>query len=199
MYPRYPRRRRHWPVSMRASSKMRFMASCATMSSHTCYRTSTSFHFPFGAVCSFSGAQPEFSVGRLHPLAHLKGHPLVICCFLSIQRPSGVNEGEATPGPTWPGPLGPQRPKGHSACRRCIPRSARHGWVLLILWCPFLPQRGIPGATTSCKRDHRDRQFQYLWHVDPHARHRYRHTCKLHSGRRYGGRCCCRPAPSPEM
>ena len=28
-----------------------------------------------------------------------KGHPLVVCCFLSIQRPSGVNEGEATPGP----------------------------------------------------------------------------------------------------
>ncbi len=38
--------------------------------------------------------------------------PLVVssCSFLSIQRPSGVNEGE-TPGLTWPGPLGPQRPK----------------------------------------------------------------------------------------
>ena len=41
--------------------------SCATMSSHTCYRTSRSFHFPFWAVCSLSGTQPEFSLGRLHP------------------------------------------------------------------------------------------------------------------------------------
>ncbi len=43
--------------------------SCATMSSHTCYRTSRSFHFPFGAVCSLSGTQPEISLGpsRLHP------------------------------------------------------------------------------------------------------------------------------------
>ncbi len=32
-------------------------------------------------------------------------------CFLSIQRPSGVNEGEATPGPTWPGALELKRPK----------------------------------------------------------------------------------------
>ena len=24
-------------------------------------------HFPFWAVCSFSGTQPEFSLGRLHP------------------------------------------------------------------------------------------------------------------------------------
>ena len=28
-----------------------------------------------------------------------KGTSLVVCCFLSIHRPSGVNEGEATPGP----------------------------------------------------------------------------------------------------
>ena len=42
-------------------------ASCATMSSHTCYRTSRSFHFPFWAVCSLSGTQPEFSFGRLQP------------------------------------------------------------------------------------------------------------------------------------
>jgi hypothetical protein len=41
--------------------------SCATMSSHTCYRTSRSCHFPFWAECSLSGTQPEFSLGRLHP------------------------------------------------------------------------------------------------------------------------------------
>jgi hypothetical protein len=40
---------------------------CATMSLLTCYRTSRNFHFPFRAVCSLSGTQPEFSLGRLHP------------------------------------------------------------------------------------------------------------------------------------
>jgi hypothetical protein len=43
--------------------------SCATimMSSHTCYRAWRSLHFPlaFGAVCSLSGTQPKFSLGRL--------------------------------------------------------------------------------------------------------------------------------------
>ena len=34
-------------------------APCATMSKLTCYRTSRSFHFPFWAVCSLSGSQPE--------------------------------------------------------------------------------------------------------------------------------------------
>ena len=42
-------------------------APCATMSTLTCYRTSRSFHFPFWAVCSLSGTQPEFSFGRLQP------------------------------------------------------------------------------------------------------------------------------------
>jgi len=41
-------------------------APCATMSKLTCYRTSRSFHFPFWAVCSLSGTQPEFSFSRLH-------------------------------------------------------------------------------------------------------------------------------------
>ncbi len=34
-------------------------APCATLSMLTYYQTSRSLHFPFGAVCSLSGAQPE--------------------------------------------------------------------------------------------------------------------------------------------
>ena len=73
-------------------------ASCATMSSHTCYRTSRSFHFPFGgSMLPFWNPTGVFP--RSVTPTRRKGHPLVVCCFLSIQRPSGVNEGEATPGP----------------------------------------------------------------------------------------------------
>jgi hypothetical protein len=109
----------HWhseSFGSRADRSPHEGASCATMSSHTCYRTSRSLHFPlaFGAVCSLSNPTEVFP--RSVTPTRRKGHPLVVCCFLSIQRPSGVNEGEATqartPGPpTWPGPLGPQRPK----------------------------------------------------------------------------------------
>ncbi len=62
------------------------------------------------------------SVGYTRPTRR-KGHPLVVSCFLSIQRPSGVNdsdsEGEATPGPDLArvhsgrsGPTWFQRPSG---------------------------------------------------------------------------------------
>jgi hypothetical protein len=72
------------------------------MSSHTCYRTSRSAHFPFWAVCSLSGTQPELSLGRLHP--HVERDALslfaassqfnVLRASTRVRRP---------PGPTWPG------------------------------------------------------------------------------------------------
>ena len=44
-------------------------APCATLSMLTYYRTSRSLHFPFWAVCSLSGAQPEiWSVGWNPPV-----------------------------------------------------------------------------------------------------------------------------------
>ena len=77
-------------------------ASCATMSSHTCYRTSRSFHFPFWAVCSLSGTQPEFSLGRLHP--HVEKDILslfVASSQFNVLRAS--TRVRPPPGPTWPG------------------------------------------------------------------------------------------------
>jgi hypothetical protein len=101
-------------------------ASCATtMSLLTCYRlvglgTSRSFHFPlaFGAVCFLSGTQPaaELPLGRLRP--HVEKDVLSFKLFVAssqlnvLQDSTLEPEGEATPGPTWPGALGPpQRPK----------------------------------------------------------------------------------------
>ena len=77
-------------------------ASCATMSSHTCYRTSRSFHFPFWAVCSLSGTQPEFSLGRLHP--HVEKDTLSL--FLASSQFNVLRASTRVrrpPGPTWPG------------------------------------------------------------------------------------------------
>ena len=77
-------------------------SSCATMSSHTCYRTSRSFHFPFWAVCSLSGTQPEFSLGRLHP--HVEKDILslfVASSQFNVLRAS--TRVRPPPGPTWPG------------------------------------------------------------------------------------------------
>ena len=77
-------------------------ASCATMSSHTCYRTSRSFHFPFWAVCSLSGTQPEFSLGRLHP--HVEKD--ILSLFLASSQFNVLRASTRVrrpPGPTWPG------------------------------------------------------------------------------------------------
>ena len=77
-------------------------ASCATMSSHTCYRTSRSFHLPFWAVCSRSRTQPEFSLGRLHP--HVEKDILslfVASSQFNVLRAS--TRVRPPPGPTWPG------------------------------------------------------------------------------------------------
>ena len=77
-------------------------ASCATMSSHTCYRTSRSFHFPFWAECSLSGTQPEFSLGRLHP--HVEKD--ILSLFLASSQFNVLRastRARRPPGPTWPG------------------------------------------------------------------------------------------------
>jgi hypothetical protein len=88
---------------------LRFLP-CATMSTLTCYRTSRSFHFPFWAVCSLSGTQPEFSFGRLQPHVE-KDKP---CCFLLPFNPrpssSAPPEGEGAPGSSGPVHLGRSGP-----------------------------------------------------------------------------------------
>jgi hypothetical protein len=79
-------------------------ASCAAMSTRTCYRTSRSFHFPFWAVCSLSGTQPELPLGRLHP--HLeKG---ILSLFFASSQ---FNVLRASTRVRRPRALGPQRPK----------------------------------------------------------------------------------------
>ena len=111
------------PESARASGR----EPCATMSLLTCYQTSRSFHFPFGAVCSesLSGTQPEFSLGRLQP--HVEKDILPLFVASSIPRPSASAR---VRGPR-PGPLrlGPWRPiEGGStvvACRLGAPGRPR--------------------------------------------------------------------------
>ena len=59
------------------------LAPCATLSMLTYYRTSRSLHFPFWAVCSLSGTQPEiWSVGW-NPPVHRMAFPLFVA-FPSI-------------------------------------------------------------------------------------------------------------------
>jgi hypothetical protein len=72
------------------------------MSSHTCYRTSRSFHFPFGAVCSLSGTQPEFSLGWVHPHVEKDIRSLLLASsqFNVLRASTRVRR---PPGPTWPG------------------------------------------------------------------------------------------------
>ncbi len=102
-----------------------------------------------------------------------KGHPLVVCCFLLIQRPPGVNEGEATPGPdlarVHSGRSGPRiwPTEGHwhaqGACCRCLglmdrsqPRAP--GWPISLpsalggcpyCTCPVINNRTSPSR--SCR------------------------------------------------
>jgi hypothetical protein len=74
-------------------------APCATLSMLTYYRTSRSLHFPFGAVCSLSGAQPKIWPVSWKPPVERQ---LVVCLLvLSIQR-SGVPVGRRVRGPRAP-------------------------------------------------------------------------------------------------
>ncbi len=70
---------------------------CATLSMLTYYRTSRSSHFPFWAVCSLSGSQPEIWSVSWKPRVHR------IACrlFLSIRR-SGVPARRRVSGPRAP-------------------------------------------------------------------------------------------------
>ena len=82
------------------------------MSMFAYYRTSRSFHFPFGAVCSLSGTQPEIWSVSWHR-DYLRDMGLACRCllFLSIPNPSpsaarpAGHGGFKLRGPTCPGPL----------------------------------------------------------------------------------------------
>jgi hypothetical protein len=103
-------------------------ASCATMSSHTGLLSNIEkFPLPiWGSMFPFWNPTGVFP--RSVTPTRRKGHdPLVVCCFLSIQRPPGVNEGEATPGPTWPGALGLKRPKRRLGTR--TPRESESAYL----------------------------------------------------------------------
>jgi hypothetical protein len=61
-------------------TRMGHHVPCATLSMLTYYRTSRSSHFPFGAVCSLSGARPEIWSGhRLEPTSTWDGFSVVRC------------------------------------------------------------------------------------------------------------------------
>jgi hypothetical protein len=73
-----------------------------TLLTGTYYRTSRSLHFPFGAVCSLSGAQPEiWSVSWKPPLHRM----LFGCSLLSLQSTSFVVSPTEGEGPRGRAPL----------------------------------------------------------------------------------------------
>jgi hypothetical protein len=77
-------------------------APCASMSTLTCYRTSRSFHFPFWAVCSLSGTQPDLDF--LQSVAHVeKDKPsLFVASLQSTSFVVSPAEGEGAPGSSGP-------------------------------------------------------------------------------------------------
>ena len=83
----------------------------------TYYRTSRSLHFPFGAACSLSGAQPEMWSVSWKPPVHRTAFPLF---FASLQSTSFVVSpagGRGGPGLLWPGPLGSNTAQDQSPAR----------------------------------------------------------------------------------
>ena len=77
-------------------------APCATLSMLTYYRTSRSLHFPFWAVCSLSGSQPEiWSVGW-NPPVHRIAFRFVAFPFNPRPSSSAPPEGEGAPGSSGP-------------------------------------------------------------------------------------------------
>ena len=78
-------------------------APCATLSMLTYYRTSRSLHFPFWAVCSLSGAQPEiWSVGWNPPVHRIAFRLFVAFPFNPRPSSSAPPEGEGAPGSSGP-------------------------------------------------------------------------------------------------
>jgi hypothetical protein len=94
---------------------------CATLSMLTYYRTSRSLHFPFWAVCSLSGAQPEIWSVRWKPPVHRIAFRLFVA-FPFNQRPSSSAppEGEGAPGSSGPVHSGQYGPRWYY----CIIRKA---------------------------------------------------------------------------
>ena len=78
-------------------------APCATLSMLTYYRTSRSLHFPFWAVCSLSGAQPEiWSVGWNPPVHRIAFRLFVAFPFNPRPSSSAPPEGKGAPGSSGP-------------------------------------------------------------------------------------------------
>jgi hypothetical protein len=86
---------------------------CATLSMLTYYRTSRSSHFPFWAVCSLSGSQPEiWSVSWKPPVHRIACRSFVVPLNPTFRRSSQA-EGERAPGSSGPvhsGQYGPTQP-----------------------------------------------------------------------------------------
>jgi hypothetical protein len=77
-------------------------APCTTLSMFTYYRTPRSLHFPFWAVCSLSGSQPEiWSVSWKPPVLRIACR-LFVVPLISTFRRSSQAEGEGAPGSSGP-------------------------------------------------------------------------------------------------
>ncbi len=112
-------------VAARSAFKVAAAAPCATLtrSMLTYYRTLTmasrSLHFPFGAVCSLSGSQPEiWPVSWKRPVRRIACRLFVVPLNPTFRRSSHWQaEGERAPGSSGPvhsGQYGP-RPRGGTA------------------------------------------------------------------------------------
>ncbi len=102
----------HVPLLVCAVTSVRAPSTpCATLSMLTYYRTSRSLHFPFGAVCSLSGSQPEIWSVSWKRRVHRIACRLFVFSLISTFRRSSQAEGEGAPGSSGPAHLGHRRPK----------------------------------------------------------------------------------------
>ena len=124
------------PRSLGTAEAAKWVSPCATLSMLTTYyRTSRSLHFPFWAVCSLSGAQPEiWSVGW-NPPVHRRAFRLFVAFPLQstsfVVSPAG---GRGGPGLLWPGTLGPHTAQDGSEDVD-VPSRLRSGCVALQTIC----------------------------------------------------------------
>ena len=87
-------------------------APCATLSMLTYYRTSRSLHFPFWALCSLSGSQPEIWSVSWNPPVHRIACRLFLFSSQSTSSAFPKVEGEGAPGSSGPvHPRARMRPK----------------------------------------------------------------------------------------
>ena len=124
------------PTDAGAHLGPRALGPCATRSMLTYYRTSRSLHFPFGAVCSLSGAQPEIWSVSWKPPVHRAAFRLFVA-FPSVTSfvvsPAGGRGG--------PGLL---RLPGHPA--RAQPRARGHARSSPMCRCRAGSGQAGPGA-----------------------------------------------------